>query len=101
MERIFVCADIIPGPPVEAAFAHARDVIRWKIVSQTVTFVGRAPEIAGRGIYRHADAIANAARVNAPALTFRIEHEDIGALEFIVATNQPLLDVAIKQRFLD
>src|ERR1019366_10753195 len=78
--RILVRPDIPPGPAIESALAHARDVIGRQIVAEPVALVGRAPQIAGGGIDREADAIADAGRENAPALALRIEHQHVGAL---------------------
>jgi len=40
MTWVFVHADIVPRPTVEAALPHARDVIWRKIISEAVALVG-------------------------------------------------------------
>src|SRR5262249_13582021 len=57
MLRIFIGADVVPGPAVERALAYARDIIGRHVVAQSVAFVGRAPQRAVRRDGR-ADAVA-------------------------------------------
>ena len=58
--RVLIVADVEPGPAVERALPHPRDVVRHQIVAEAVALVGRAIEIAGRGMNGEADAIADA-----------------------------------------
>ncbi len=46
MTRVLVGADVVPGPAVERAFAHAGDVIGRHVVAEPVALVGRAPHRA-------------------------------------------------------
>src|SRR5580704_11636771 len=43
MTRILMRADIVPGPAVKRALAHAGDVIGRHVVAEAVALVGRAP----------------------------------------------------------
>src|SRR5580704_8775586 len=83
MTRVLVRADIIPGPAVIGAVAHAGDVIGRHIVAEAVALVGRAPQRAARGCDRHADAVADAGGEDAAVLAVRIEGQDIGALGLV------------------
>src|SRR6202451_3551914 len=47
--RSLVAADIVPGPAVIGALAHAGDVIGRHIVAKAVALIGRAPQRVGRG----------------------------------------------------
>src|SRR5205085_1064078 len=71
--RVFVRADVIPGPAVEAAFAHARDVVGRQIVAEPVALVGRAPQVAGGRMHREAGAVADASGENLLVLALGIE----------------------------
>ena len=42
--RIFIAADVIPGPTVEAAVLDGRDVVRGQLVPQVVPLVNRGPQ---------------------------------------------------------
>src|SRR6202021_2198882 len=77
--RVLAVAGIVPGPTVERARAHPRQVIRRQIVAEPVALVGRAPDIAGPRLDREADAVADAGRENPPALPLRIEDQHIRA----------------------
>src|SRR5215469_10736680 len=46
MPWVLVRPHIVPGPAVEAALAHAREIVRREIVAKPVPLVGRAPEVA-------------------------------------------------------
>src|ERR1700683_2033163 len=83
MTWILVGADVIPGPSVERAVAHAGDVVGRNVVPEAVALVGRAPHRAVNGFNRHADAVANPGRVYATILTLRIECENVGAVGLV------------------
>src|ERR1039458_4653115 len=57
--RIFVLADIEPGPAVEAVFLNRRDVIGDEIVAQVVALVNRAPDFTRRRVNAQANRVAN------------------------------------------
>src|SRR6266702_7087475 len=78
--RVLVGADVIPGPAVEGAFAHAGDVVGREIIAEAIALVGRAPKLAGHRVHRHADAIADAGCESSLALALRIEDEHVGAV---------------------
>src|SRR6266852_8272948 len=44
--RILMTAHVPPGPAIESAFLHMRDVVRNKIVAQRVALVHRTPQFA-------------------------------------------------------
>src|SRR6476469_7088659 len=77
--RIFMVADIEPGPAIKRALTHPGDVIGHQIISQTVALVGRAIEVASLGMNGKADAITDAGGENAGVLPVGIEHQDVGA----------------------
>src|SRR5262249_20131526 len=56
--RVFVGTKVVPGPAVERAFAHTRDVIGHESVAKAVTLVGGAPHLVGCRIDCEADAVA-------------------------------------------
>src|SRR3979490_3321927 len=100
--RIFVAADIEPGPPVERTFAHPRDVVRHQIVSHPVALIGRAIQISTYGMNCEADTIADAGRNDAEAFSITIEHQhacavDLASLTAAVAeVAGPLLQVLLR-----
>src|SRR4029077_20457739 len=81
--RILVGADVVPGPAVERAFTHARDVVGWNVIAEPVALIGRAPEFAAPWRDRHADAVADAGREDVAVLALRIEREHCGAVGLI------------------
>jgi hypothetical protein len=50
VRRILMAADVPPGPAIETAVLDMGDVVRHKIVSQSVTFVYRALQLPCLGI---------------------------------------------------
>src|SRR6476620_5525909 len=72
---VLMRAHVIPRPAVEAALLHMRDVVRNKVVTQRIAFVGGAPELARRGMDRLSNAIANAIRIHLYKLSFRREFQ--------------------------
>ena len=80
--RVLMAAGVIPGPAVEAAFLHVGDVVGRQVVAEQVALVGRAPEVAGLGLNRFADAVADAGGVDALAGAVGIEFEHVGAIDF-------------------
>src|SRR5271165_5815505 len=77
---VFVAADIKPGPTVKGAFAHPGHIIRREVVAEAVALVGRAPQLAGSGLHRHPDAIAQTGRKDPFVLALGSEDEHVGAL---------------------
>src|SRR6202011_1193823 len=73
--RIFVAADIEPGPPVERTFAHARNVVRHQIVSHAVALIGGAIHVSVCGMNCETHTIANTGCKDARALSVGIEHQ--------------------------
>ncbi len=72
-------AHIIPGPAVESAFLHPGDVIGDQIVAQGIALVGRDPEVAGGGVDRQADPVADAGGEGVERLgALGIGDEDVG-----------------------
>src|SRR5215469_2661465 len=77
MARILVAADIKPGPAIEGAFAHPGYKIGHEIVTEPVALVDRTPELAGSGLHRHSDAVAQPRRIEplVPSLWREGEHK--------------------------
>src|SRR5579871_2083726 len=48
MMGILMATDVIPGPAVKAAFAHATNVVGHQVVAEPVALIGGAPGHAGR-----------------------------------------------------
>src|SRR5215831_13440793 len=78
MARILIAADIKPGPAIEGAFAHPGDKIGHEIVAEPVALVDRKPKLAGRGLHRHSDAVAQARRIEPLVLSLWREREHKG-----------------------
>ncbi len=78
---ILVVAHVIPRPTVESIFFHAGDVVGDEIVSEGITLVDRAPQLAGGWIHGNADGIANARGVDFDELAIGRELQDIGAMK--------------------
>src|SRR5215471_19087144 len=55
---VIVGADIKPRPAIKGALAHPRYIVGRQIVTEAVALIDRAPEVAGRGLHRHADTVA-------------------------------------------
>src|SRR4051794_17139381 len=47
LARVFMVAEIIPRPAEELAIGYARKIVRHKIVTQHVAFIGGAIEVVG------------------------------------------------------
>src|SRR6516164_4469240 len=80
--RILVRADIVPGPAVEAAVAHPRDVVRRQVVTERIALVGRAPQVSAAGLHRKPDTVADARREYPAVLALRIEYQHVGTVGF-------------------
>src|SRR5690242_14836640 len=59
MSRIFVSAEVVPGPAIEAALFDPADVVRNEIIAKTIAFIRRTPQGAGRGLDRESHTVAN------------------------------------------
>src|ERR1700737_2456370 len=73
--RIFVAADIEPGPPVERTFVHPSNVVRHQIVSETVALIGGAIQISTCGMNCETHTIADTGGKDAKAFSIGIEHQ--------------------------
>src|ERR1700733_15958188 len=81
MPRILMAAHIPPGPAVESAFLHMRDVVGNQVVAQTIALIYRAPQLAGLGIDRNsASGIANAIGIHAQRAVRGIAPENVGTI---------------------
>src|SRR5271166_1728620 len=80
MMRIFMAADVIPGPAVSGALAHTRHVIGHEVVAEPVAFVGGAPGHPSGRLDREADAVADSGREQLLVLALGIEGENGGAV---------------------
>src|ERR1700689_4369362 len=80
MSRISVIPDIKQGPSVERPFEQTGDIVRYEIVTQTVALVGRAVQVAGGGMNRQTDAIADTGRKHFLVLAVGIERQHAGAV---------------------
>src|SRR5215472_11382329 len=69
MARILITADIKRGPAIEGAVAHPSYKIGHEVVAEPIAFVDRAPELAGPGLHRQSDAVAQASRVEVLVLS--------------------------------
>src|SRR4051794_31927897 len=77
MPRIFMRAEVVPRPTVERAFLHARHIVGYEIVTETISFIGRAPHCARCGLNAESHTVANARREQlAATLGARVEHHD-------------------------
>ena len=81
MTRILVAADIEPRPAIEGAFAHPGYKIRHEVVSEAVALVDRAPELAGPGLHRHSNAVAQTRRIERLVLSLGREGEHKGTAD--------------------
>src|SRR5713101_9532068 len=75
MSRIFIGAQIVPGPAVESAVTHARNEVGDEIVAEIVALVGRAPEVAGQLVHGEPDAVSQPAREHSLIPALRVKHE--------------------------
>src|SRR4051812_20073224 len=70
-------AEVVPRPTVERAFLHARYIVGYEIVTETISFIGRAPHCARCGLNAESHTVANARREQlAATLGARVEHHD-------------------------
>ena len=92
--RVLVGADVIPGPAVEAAFLDVGDVVGHQVVAQPVALVDRGPELAGLGMDRQADGVADARGEDPLVLAVGVEGQDVGTPLFalVVADVRPRAD---------
>src|SRR5271165_2014600 len=79
MPRIFIGSDIEPRPAIECTLADPGKIVGRKVVAEAVALVDRAPQLAGPGLDRHADAVAQARRKGPFVLALRREGKDDGA----------------------
>src|SRR6266852_5421025 len=75
MSRIFVGAQIVPGPAVESAVTHTRNEVGDEIVAEIVALVGRAPEIARQRVHGEPDAVSQPACEHPPIPALRVKHK--------------------------
>src|SRR5205807_379231 len=78
MTRILIAANIEPRPAIEGAFAHPGYKIGHKVVSKAVALVDGAPQLAGPGLHRHSDAVAQTRRIERLVLSLGREGEHKG-----------------------
>ena len=71
---IFVIADVVPGPAVEAAVLKSRHEIRNQVGTEMVALVDDAPDVVRRGLQRQARAISQSGGEVAHRLPLRVEH---------------------------
>src|SRR5580704_14017622 len=80
--RVLMLADVVPWPAIKAVLLDARDVVRRKIVAQSVTLVDRAPQHASLRLNRQSHGITNAGSINAKPGPVRIILQYIGTMLF-------------------
>ena len=73
-------ADVIPGPTIKAAFLYRSHIVGNKMVAKIVTFVGRAPQLAGDRVNCLSDTVAKARRIDLYEFSFRCVFQDISPL---------------------
>src|SRR5205823_5394302 len=71
IEASVAAVDIEPWPAIKGAFAHPGDKIGHEVVSEAVALVDRAPALAGPGLHRHSDAVAQTRRIEPLVLSLR------------------------------
>src|SRR6185295_9727043 len=98
--RVLVAADVVPGPAVEAAVLYGGQVIGRKIGTDMVAFVPRAPESTGAWLDGHTGAVAQAGRIVADGLAFRIEHAHHGPVLFLAPGRTNPVGLLIGPNFL-
>ena len=82
--RVFVRADIEPGPTEERAFDDPCREIGRKIVAEAVALVDDAPQRAAGWLNGQTRAVANACRINALVTAVGIERQHVGAVLLFV-----------------
>ena len=98
--RILVVTEVVPGPAVELARAHARDVVGDEIIAQVVALVGRAPEVAAARVHGQAHAVAYAiGEVLAGARIGRVEHQHRGTTRLLVPGRAQAMFALPRPRF--
>src|SRR5215468_8984642 len=75
MSRIFIGAQIVPGPAVESAVSHARNEVGDEIVAEIVALVGRAPEVARQRVHGEPNAVSQPTCEHSLIPARRVEHE--------------------------
>jgi hypothetical protein len=99
MSRIFVGAQIIPGPAVERAVTHARNEVGDEIVAEAIALVGRAPDIAGQWVHGESNAVSQSAREHSSIAALRIKYEYGRAMSLIAPrTAQAMLSIPTRDR---
>lgn len=90
-----VYTHVEPRPAVEAVLLNVGDVVGDEVVAEGVALVGGAPELAGRGVYGFADAVAQAGGVDLDKLAAGGEFEDVGAMEFF-GVGVGVIDIGVR-----
>src|SRR3984885_2202855 len=82
--RVLMCADVPPGPAVESAFLHVRDVVGDEFIAERIAFVHRTPQLASLGFqWNFATGVANAVGVDAPHACLGSADKDVGSILFV------------------
>src|SRR4029079_7313465 len=75
--RVFMRAEVIPGPSIERAVAHTRLVVRNEIVAEASALIGRAPKLSREWMHGKANAVSDAGCVCPPVAAIGVEHEHV------------------------
>src|SRR5215210_6480303 len=73
---VYMLAVIAVGPAVEAARPNRGDVVGHEVVADFIALVGHRPQLAGRRLPVHAIGVADAAGIDSPGSSRRVDFED-------------------------
>src|SRR5690606_19482462 len=77
---IHVLAPVGPGPPVEAAVAHGRQVVGHQVRADLVTLVDHSPELPAARLDGQCGGVAQAGGIGAVHAGFGVDLPDHGAV---------------------
>src|SRR5215207_5643022 len=80
--RIFIAADVIPGPAVKLSLFDFGGIFEGYVVAELIALIDNAPRPAGSRVDRHPRAIAQTGGKYRLVLAVRIDDENIGPALF-------------------
>src|SRR5260370_30901758 len=78
---ILICTDVVPGTAVEPSLLHLGDVVRGKVVTQSVSCVHGRPERAALRMNSNAHRIANTPGKYPQRRAVGVRFENVGSVK--------------------
>src|SRR5215207_7446891 len=80
--RIFIAADVVPGPAVKLSLSDFGSIFEGHVVAELIALIDNAPRRAGSRVDRHPRAIAQTGGKYLLVFAVRIDDENIGPALF-------------------